>query len=89
MQNISYKVVFGILIAVFVSITGYFSSALITKLAEIQKDLVSIQLQIAEINSKTDKNFIMVNTKILSRDQIKEIIEDEISKHVLLYHKEK
>ena len=71
------------------SITGYFSSALITKLAEIQKDLVSIQLQIAEINSKTDKNFIMVNTKILSRDQIKEIIEDEISKHVLLYHKEK
>ena len=67
MEHISYKVIFGVLIAAFISISGYFASSVITKLAEIQKDLTSIQLQIAEINSKSDKNFIMVNAKILSR----------------------
>lgn len=89
MQSITYKVFFGILIAAFISITGYFASAVITKLAQIQKDLMSIQLQIAEINSKTDKNFIMVNAKILSRQQIKQLISDEISKHILTYHENK
>lgn len=63
---ITYKVLFGILII----IIGFFGAAYFNKLNEIQKDLVSLQIKVAEIQSS-----------IMTRQDVKEMIRDEVQKY--------
>lgn len=83
---LTYKVIFGIFATVFISIAGYFATSTFTKLTEIQKELVSIQLQITEMNLKSEKNFILLNGKILSKEEVRDIANEEINKHYIQHH---
>ena len=83
---LSYKIIFGIFITVFLSVAGYFSTSMIEKLSEIQKELANIQVQITELNLKNEKNFIILNSQLISKDEIREIVDEEINKHIIKYH---
>ena len=83
---LSYRVIFGIFIAIFLSITGYFSTSMIEKLTVIQKELANIQIQIAETNLKSEKNFVLLSSQLITKDEIKEIVKDEIHQHIIEYH---
>ena len=84
---LTYKVIVGVFVTIFLAVVGYFATTTFTKLTEIQKELVSIQLQISELNLKSEKNFILLNGKILSKEDIKGIVQDEINKHIIEFHK--
>ena len=83
---ISYKLIAGIFATIFLSVTGFFASNTVTKLTEIQRDLLLIQLQITEIKAQTDQNFILVNSKILTKEDVIEIAKGEVSKHYIECH---
>lgn len=83
---LTYKVILGVFVTIFLSVAGYFATSTFTKLSEIQKELVSIQLQISELNLKSEKNFILLNGRILSRDEVKEIAQEEINRHIIDFH---
>lgn len=83
---LTYKVIVGVLITIFLSITGYFFSFTVTKLTDIQKELTTIQIQIAEMKVNSEKNFILLSGQILSKEEIREIVIEEITKHILKDH---
>ena len=63
---ITYKSICAILLA----IAGFFCIGLYNKLNEVQKDLVQIQVQLVEVQSK-----------MISRETEKEIVQTEIYKY--------
>lgn len=65
-QNITYKVMFGLLI----SIVGFFAVQQMNKLTEIQKDIVQLQ-----------KTIVQMQVSVLTRQDVKEIARDEIVKY--------
>ena len=83
---LSYRVIFGIFITIFLSITGYFATSMIEKLTVIQKELANIQIQIAETNLKSEKNFVLLSSQLITKDEIKDIVKDEIHQHIIEYH---
>lgn len=64
-QNITYKVMFGILIV----IVGFFAIQQLNKLTEIEKSIIMIQ-----------KDIVKIQSSILTRNEVKEIVRDEIVK---------
>lgn len=62
-NNLTYKIMFGILIA----IVGYFCILQINKLAEIEKSIAQLQKDVA-----------VIQTSLISRSEIKSMIRDEI-----------
>lgn len=83
---LSYKIIFGIFITIFLSIAGYFASSTLTKLSEIQKDIVGLQIQVSDMNARSDKNFILLKSEIICKDDIVEMINYELNKHIVNYH---
>lgn len=83
---LSYRIIFGIFIAIFLSISGYFATSMIEKLTVIQKELANIQIQIAETNLKSEKNFVLLSSQLISKDEIRDIVKDEIHQHIIEYH---
>lgn len=83
---LTYKVILGVFVTIFLSVAGYFATSTFTKLTEIQKELVSIQLQISELNLKSEKNFILLNGKILTKEEVRGIAQEEINKHFIEHH---
>ena len=67
--NITYKILFGVSIA----IVAYFGTAYFNKLNEIQKDLITLQIKVTELQGQ-----------IITRADVKEMIASEIR----YYHKE-
>lgn len=63
---ITYKSICAILLA----IAGFFCIGLYNKLNEVQKDLVQIQVQLVEVQSK-----------MITRETVKEIVQTEIYKY--------
>lgn len=65
-QQITYKVVVGVLLAV----VGFFGMMTYSQLLAIQKDLVALQVSVAK-----------VQTEIIGRQEIKQMIVDECIKY--------
>lgn len=65
-HGITYKVMFGILIAVI----GFFGAAYMNKLTEIEKSIVQVQ-----------KDIVQLQATMINRQEIKEMIKDEILKY--------
>ena len=68
-NNITYKAIFGIIATVLISVLGFISSTQITKLEEIQKDLITVKLQITQIQAQ-----------MLTRTDVRLMIKDEVEK---------
>lgn len=83
---LSYRIIFGIFITIFLAISGYFATSMIEKLTVIQKELANIQIQIAETNLKSEKNFVLLSSQLISKDEIRDIVKDEIHQHIIEYH---
>ena len=65
-QNITYKVIVGVLLV----IVGFFGTMSYSQLLEIQKDLVALQVAVARVQSE-----------IIGRQEIKQMIADECLKY--------
>lgn len=65
-HGITYKVMFGVLIA----IIGFFGAAYMNKLTEIEKSIIQVQ-----------KDIIQLQATMINRNEIKSMIQDEISKY--------
>lgn len=65
-RSITYKTV----CATLVTIVGFFCISLYNKMNELQKDLIHIQVQLVEVQSK-----------IITHDAVKEIVQAEIYKY--------
>ena len=83
---LTYRVIFGIFITIFLSIAAYFATTTLSKLSEIQKDIVSLQIQVSEMNLRSDKNFILLKSEMIGKDDILDMIKNELNKHILDYH---
>lgn len=68
-NNVSYKVLFSVIGTLLIAVLGFISTAQITKLEEIQKDLMTVKLQIAEIQAQ-----------MLTRNDVRLMIKDEVEK---------
>ena len=65
-QNITYKVIVGVLLV----IVGFFGTMSYSQLLAIQKDLVALQVAVARVQSE-----------IIGRQEIKQMIADECLKY--------
>ena len=68
-NHITYKVLFTIIGTLLIAVLGFISTAQITKLEEIQKDLITVKLQITEIQAQ-----------MLTRNDVRLMIKDEVEK---------
>ena len=68
-NNITYKVLFSVIGTLLIAVIGFISTAQITKLEEIQKDLITVKLQITEIQAQ-----------MLTRTDVRLMIKDEVEK---------
>lgn len=65
-NHITYKSICAVLLA----IAGFFCVGLYNKMDEVQKDLVQIQVQLVEVQSK-----------MITRETVREIVQTEIYKY--------
>lgn len=68
-QNITYKVLVSVIGTLLIAVLGFISTAQITKLEEIQKDLMTVKLQITQIQAQ-----------MLTRNDVRLMIKDEVEK---------
>ena len=68
-QNITYKFLVSIIGTLLIAVLGFISTAQITKLEEIQKDLMTVKLQITQIQAQ-----------MLTRNDVRLMIKDEVEK---------
>ena len=74
--TISYKVLLSIFGSILIAVIGFFGSAYLNKLTDIEKSIVQVQ-----------KDIVQLQSTMINRGEIKEMIKDEIAKYHMEFYK--